>query len=336
MPPATGSRDSSETEAASGIFTFNFGWTVINPDSGNQGQFFFKLVDRHRYTDTTPHFLGFDTGSILLPGTGYRDYSIRFNELLWQQSLFDRRAGVALGKIDPGNYFNYHPLMVPWTDFLSLGFISSPTINLPDPGWGAAVNILPHEHAYIGVVVADPRGDVYEDGEPLYGGEDIWNGDLWSSVEIGLVPSFDERFFRKLSLMAWHTDEYVDQKGEGAVSPSAQGLVGTAYWTFDDRFIPVLLAGIADGAGANTLADKHLAAMLGIKFKSHDVWSFGVNWVEPPDSALRDQYTFETYYRFHLTEHLALTPDFQAVHHPSLNEAQDWLYYAGIRARLTF
>lgn len=145
-----------------------------------------------------------------------------------------------------------------------------------------------------------------------------------------------EPFFRKLSLMAWHTDEYADNKGEGPVSPEAQGLVGTAYWTIDDTYIPVLLAGIADGAGANTLAEKHLAAMFGIEFKSHDVWSFGLNWIEPPDSSLRDQYTFETYYRFHVTEHLALTPDFQAVYHPSLNEAQDWLYYGGVRARLTF
>jgi len=324
-----------ETEAGSGIVDFNFGWTVIDSGSGNEGQIFFKLVDRHGYTDVTPHFLGFDTGSLLMPATGFREYTIRFHELLWQQSLLDRKAGIALGKIDPANYFNYNPLMIPWTDSFSLGFISSPTINLPDPAWGTALNFQPHEHVYVGAVISDPRGDVYQDNDPLYGGEDIWDGKLFTSIELGIVPSFGDRFNRKASLMAWHADEFDDNKGDGPVSPEGQGVVATAYWTFQDRYVPVLLAGVSNGKGANALAEKHLAAMLGIRFKSHDIWSFGLNWIEPPDGALRDQYTFETYYRFQMTEHLAFTPFFQAVYHPSLNEAEDWLNYGGLRARLS-
>ena len=45
--------------------------------------------------------------------------------------------------------------------------------------------------------------------------------------------------------------------------------------------------------------------------------------------------SFEVYYRFNLTEHLAITPDFQFVIHPSLNEAVDNMTYFGIQGRIT-
>jgi porin len=71
---------------------------------------------------------------------------------------------------------------------------------------------------------------------------------------------------------------------------------------------------------------------IGFRFKSHDILGVSLNWTHPPDGALRDQYTAEAYYRFNLTEHLAVTPDLQWVINPSLNTDVGSLIYFGLRA----
>ena len=54
-----------------------------------------------------------------------------------------------------------------------------------------------------------------------------------------------------------------------------------------------------------------------------------------PAGGLHDQYTAELYYRFYLTEHLAITPDFQFIVDPALNPEKSTLTYFGIRGRIT-
>jgi carbohydrate-selective porin OprB len=44
----------------------------------------------------------------------------------------------------------------------------------------------------------------------------------------------------------------------------------------------------------------------------------------------------EVYYRFHVMEHLAITPDFQWIFSPTLNPDTNNLTYLGIRGRATF
>jgi porin len=42
------------------------------------------------------------------------------------------------------------------------------------------------------------------------------------------------------------------------------------------------------------------------------------------------------FYRFHLTEHLALTPDVQLVCNPALNPSEDFVWALGFRMRVAF
>ena len=49
---------------------------------------------------------------------------------------------------------------------------------------------------------------------------------------------------------------------------------------------------------------------------------------------LDDQYSFEVFYRFQLTEQLAITPDIQYLVDPALNPDEDKLWVVGLRARL--
>jgi porin len=63
---------------------------------------------------------------------------------------------------------------------------------------------------------------------------------------------------------------------------------------------------------------------------------FGGGWAQPANPNLRDQYIFETFYRFQLTTQLAITPDVQWILHPTLNPNAGSVWVASLRMRLTF
>lgn len=57
------------------------------------------------------------------------------------------------------------------------------------------------------------------------------------------------------------------------------------------------------------------------------VGGFGVN--------LDPQYTGEIFYRFQLSQHLAITPDLQIIVDPVLNPGESSVIVAGVRVRLS-
>ncbi len=63
---------------------------------------------------------------------------------------------------------------------------------------------------------------------------------------------------------------------------------------------------------------------------------FAAGWARPSNDALRQHYTLETFYRFHLTDNLAITPDLQLILNPSLAPAEDALWVGALRVRSTF
>ena len=189
--------DVNETSASSGILDIQVGWNLVNRKKGkNKGTIFFKVNSRHSYDSdkTPPMFHGiFETGYLGLPGTGYNDYSIRMLELNWQQNLLDDKLTIVAGKVDPTNYFNFHGLIVPWTSFIGYGASVSGTINWPDMGFGAIAGYKISDNWYAMAGATDVRGDLYEDGEFLYFGENFFEGNFFKAIEVGWVPSMAER-----------------------------------------------------------------------------------------------------------------------------------------------
>lgn len=72
--------------------------------------------------------------------------------------------------------------------------------------------------------------------------------------------------------------------------------------------------------------------------KDQDLLGFAFNWGRPnPDtfgSGLRDQYTFELFYRLQVANQLAITPDVQLIVHPALNPSVRTAWVFGARVRL--
>ncbi len=74
----------------------------------------------------------------------------------------------------------------------------------------------------------------------------------------------------------------------------------------------------------------------GLRRENNDVTAFGISFGKPADGTLRDQFTSEWYYRFQLTQFLAITPDIQLIADPALDPSEDVLALFGIRLRAAF
>ena len=75
---------------------------------------------------------------------------------------------------------------------------------------------------------------------------------------------------------------------------------------------------------------------LGPRRENYDVAGVGFSWGKPADGTLRDQFTSEFFYRFQLTQFLAVTPDIQLIVDSALNPDIDVLALFGVRLRPAF
>ena len=66
-----------------------------------------------------------------------------------------------------------------------------------------------------------------------------------------------------------------------------------------------------------------------------DIFGIGVNWGEPPDDSLPDQWTAEVFYRLQLSQNLQFTPSLQYLKDPALNDRDSSLWVFGLRMRLS-
>jgi porin len=61
---------------------------------------------------------------------------------------------------------------------------------------------------------------------------------------------------------------------------------------------------------------------------------FSAAWNDPAVEDLRDQYTFEVFYRLQVWNDFAITADPQLLLNPTLNPDEDQIWVFGLRARL--
>jgi porin len=331
-----GISESSRKNASSGILDFQAGWNLVGRKSGkNKGTLLLKINSRHAYGDfTNPMFHGiFESGYYGLPAVGFNDYTTRVLELNWQQNLFNDRVNFVVGKVDPTNYFNFHGIIVPWQHFLGYGASVSGTVNWPNQGIGLIASYKFSDKIYAMAGITDVYGDLFEDGKFLHLGENFSDGNLFKAVEIGYVPSMPERYFRKISITYWHTNPYTSAGGS-AIS-MGQGVAVSAHWFLQEKYIPYTRFAFSNGNGENAFYKKDFQIGHGYRFRSHDVLGIALGWAETNIPGAKNQMTAELFYRFNLTAHLELTPDFQYIINPTFNTNKSSLVYYGFRGRIT-
>jgi len=92
---------------------------------------------------------------------------------------------------------------------------------------------------------------------------------------------------------------------------------------------------MSDGAAGNRLSKLNISGMYGRVFENHDMFAIGLNYTK---SAITDraQGTGEMFYRYTLSKALVLTPVIKGIVKPVLDPNKDFLFYYGLRSRISF
>jgi len=114
--------------------------------------------------------------------------------------------------------------------------------------------------------------------------------------------------------MVWHVDEREDAGIE-----SAHGFTLGANRTWRQRWMAWIRGGWSDGAAPIY----------------NEILGIGLNWGDPPDDSLREQWTAEMFYRLQLSQNLQVTPSVQWLHDSALNTEEDDALVFGLRLRLS-
>lgn len=247
--------------------------------------------------------------------------------LYWQQKSAKGRFNFVLGQVDATDYLDVYGLINPQTAFQNLSFSTNPSIASPNQGLGGAVGIAPSDKTYIVAGFSDANGD------PTDPFTTIDEGEYFKHIEFGLVSGPDRRYFDNIHITYWEVDQRV-----AAGVPPGSGWAFTAAKFINDRYMPFLRIGDSDGGGG-ALMEQNVSVGLGIHWETRNLFGIGLSWGQPSAMSfgpgLEEQVTFETFYRFQLSQIFAVTADLQGIFDPAQNPTEDQIWIFGIRARLT-
>lgn len=320
---ATESRGPSD--AASGVWRVFGRWDLLARDTENTGSLVFRVENRHGLrTEITPAELGDVIGSVLPTAVGYSDAGWLLNTLYWVQRI-KGRATLSGGQLDPTDFVDPSGLLNRLTAFTGEAFAAAnPTIAVPDAGIGASVAATFRDRFYAMAAFTDANGDPTHPFREAFS-----DGEFFSTIQLGVYSHAEHLDLKNLHVMAWHVDAR-----ERVGTPEGWGVSASGTWAFDDRWAPFLRLGYSQGGAARL--EGLVAGGLGVQIRGGDLLGIGLYWGRPSDSALRDQYGAEVFYRLQLVGNLAVTPDFQLVIDPARRLGAGVIAVFGIRGRLVF
>ncbi|MFY0628176.1 MAG: carbohydrate porin [Reichenbachiella sp.] len=340
MGASTGVNDSSEKEAYGGVLELDFYKRIIGKNSLNKGSINMIMDWRHAYPGSiAPATLHIESGSYVSPAVEFTSYSFRPIELFYHQVLFNGIVELAIGKIDPFNFYTQHPLINGFTDFQNAGFSISSAAAWPTSGMGGVLGLtlLKNRNLFLKIGIHDIIGDPLEDYSWFSFGDELLEGRSIRTYEVVWARSHKEELTNSMSITYWNADEITRENKFGEeilISSDNQGMAFNFNWLFDDAFQAVIAGGYSKG-GEEGLAKNYIVLAHSYQMNNGDAVGTGVNWFDPISDE-RAQTTMEVYYRYRASRFTSLTPTFQWVINPSRNEQVNHLFYVGIRLRLTF
>ena len=174
--------------------------------------------------------------------------------------------------------------------------------------------------------IADTNGDPtdpFENFDTFF--ED---NEYFTHIEVGLTTSQQRIYLDNVHITLWHSD-----RREEAGIPSDWGMAFSAAKFINNAWMPFLRGSFSD-KGTGVVKDS-ISTGVGYYFgSSTDLVGLGLNWSNPTESTLDDQYTAEIFYRFQLAQNIAITPDIQFLVDPALNPDEDFIVVFGLRARI--
>jgi porin len=319
----------TDDRAAGGVFRFYGKWILLGRGTPDTGSFVFRIENRHRLgTDIPPTKLGDAIGSLYDTAAGFSDWGWGVTNLQWQQrfSIGSGCLAFALGQVDLRDWVDVFDLSN-WRSALDSQAVTFPTNPLPSAGLGGAVfAYLSEENTpFLIAGVGDANGHADQVGFDTF-----FNvREYYTFAGVGITPSIERRTHDHLQFTYWHQDA---RREEG--TPEGWGLSFSAGWKFEDKWAPFLRGGYSEGGVSASKAA--LIAGMGIHYRSHDVLGFALGWGKPHEDDLRDQVTFETFYRLQISQNVGITPDVQLLINPSRNPDESMIAVFSIRVQLAF
>ena len=322
---------SGEDNAASGMIRIFGSWDLVGRGTKNTGALVYKLENRHSYTDVSPQAFGFDQGYVGLIEPPFSDQGTRWTNLYWRQRLNEGKATIAAGMLDVTDFVNVYALASPWTGFMNFAFSTgSAAVFIPnDAAFGIAGGAMLSENVFLIGSLANAYTDPTKPFDTV--GDFFSENEYFSSIELGWTRSQGRIYQDNMHLTLWHVDESIP-----AETPGGWGVAFNYSRSLDDdKWMPFVRGGYADDGG--TLLQKSLSVGVGYNALGNQL-GVAANWGQPNEDSfgpdLDDQFVFEAYYRWQLTEQFAITPDIQYLKDPALNAEQDSLWVFGLRGRL--
>ncbi len=331
---ASASLPDSSDQAWSGMVRLYGAWDLVGRESGNAGALVFKVEHRHRYLAIAPKQLSSNIGYAGIFAAPFSDQKLRWTNLYWRQRLGQGRFVFLAGLLDVTDFLDVYGLASPWLHFTNLTFSTgSAATALPnDALLGVAAGAWLSDQVYALASFGDNGSDPTD---PFTGFDRFVNvNEYFSSLEVGWTTATDRAYLDNVHLTVWHSDAKTSTSGD----PAGWGVNFSAAKYIDDKWLPFVRGGYTEDGGS--LLQKSVSVGLGYQaVPGRDLVGFGANWGEPNATTwgpgLRDQYSFELFWRWHVGPQLAVTPDLQYLIHPANNPDESAIWLLALRARLS-
>ncbi|MCP4306808.1 MAG: carbohydrate porin [bacterium] len=309
-----------QDEAASGQARILATWALFDRGGPNEGSLVTILENRHRLgTDIAPSALPGEIGYLGVTGLTFGDTDTSLSVAYWGQKLAGGRAGLVAGRIDPGDYTDILGHVNPRTTFSNFSVLLNPVLPIPDPGFGIGGGGFMTDQVYAFGLLSDANGSL-TDVEWFPGGSE-----LFTYAELGWTPAQSQRYLTNVHVGAFHVDARTD-----AGVPESYGAVLSGNVTIDEQIMLFGRLGYSEG-GAPIARRAATGGFLWRPGSYDDLFGLGVTVADPVDRSLKTQTTTEAFYRFDLSDNLAVTTSVQYLHNPGFNTRNPWVL--GVRGR---
>ena len=319
------SESPGQTDGVGGVARVYGRWAVVGRDRElDVGALVFKMEYRNSLgTELPPQAILSKAGVAGLSGPTFSAAGGVLTNLFWTQAFADNRFAFNAGVVDPTDYVDVYALVNPWADFNNLAFSTSPTIQIPNQGLGAAARWSITSQVYVLGGFSDANSDPHHPEDFL---SSFAEGEYFKHLEFGLVGSWLTRTTHNAHVLLWQVDDRKEAGVDG-------GWGATFSWSteLENGIVPFLRGGYSDSGG--TLVDRTISAGFGYTIGERDsFFGFGVNWGRAPDGE-RDQYQFESYYRTYIVRGLSVVPSVQYILNPAYEPDESDLWLLALRLR---
>ena len=309
-----------------GIFRAFSSWDMWNrDDETRKGTLDVKIESRHAIgSDVPPEALAFSFGFLGSSAPDWSDLGWGVTNLAVRQRLDAGRVPIELsvGYMSAYALFDVNHLSDNLSTFQHNTLVLPPTVAYPNPGtFGVTGYVgIPDSGFYALGMVLDANGQY--DSLSL---STLDEGEYFSALEFGWTDqdvAGGSYVFNNLHVGIWDSDG----RGQGAQ------LTGTYTWS-DSRVSAFGRLGRAS-EGSSTIYRKYAAAGIAKGVLKDSLVGLGFSWGEPHGTNASQTVT-EAFYRWQLSQSLAVTPSIQFLNKPALNSVDSSITVFSLRMRLT-